>query len=180
MGDDSKTIMTTQTLVQCPEQFNFSTPAEWPKWIRRFDRYKSASGLAAKDEVEQINTLIYLMGDQAEDIFLTFTFATAGEEKKYAPVVKKFEKHFIVRRNTIYERAKFNARVQLDGEPAEQFITSLYGLVEYCEYSSLKEEMIRDRIVVGVRDRKLSEKLQLDNNLTLAKAVEIVRQHEDV
>ena len=42
------------------------------------------------------------------------------------------------------------------------------------------DEMIRDRIVVGIRDAKLSEKLQLDAELTLSKAVTQVRQAEAV
>ena len=40
--------------------------------------------------------------------------------------------------------------------------------------------MIRDRIVVGICDSKLSEKLQLDLDLTLDKAVAQVRQAEAV
>ncbi|UYV81835.1 hypothetical protein LAZ67_20002653, partial [Cordylochernes scorpioides] len=51
---------------------------------------------------------------------------------------------------------------------------------EHCEYANLREELIRDRIVLGVKDRKLSEKLMLNENLTLAKAVEIARQWEAV
>ena len=42
------------------------------------------------------------------------------------------------------------------------------------------DKMIRDRIVVGIRDVKLSEKLQLDAELTLSKAVTQVRQAEAV
>ena len=40
--------------------------------------------------------------------------------------------------------------------------------------------MIRDRIVVGIRDAKLSERLQLNPNLDLATAILQVRQHEEV
>ncbi|XP_068723715.1 uncharacterized protein [Montipora capricornis] len=40
--------------------------------------------------------------------------------------------------------------------------------------------MIRDRIVVGLADQKLSEKLQLDADLTLEKAMNTVRQSESV
>ena len=40
--------------------------------------------------------------------------------------------------------------------------------------------MIRDRIVVGLLDAKLSEKLQLDPELTLPKAVNQARQSEAV
>ena len=62
----------------------------------------------------------------------------------------------------------------------EQFITSLYSLAEYCEYGEMKDEMIRDRIVVGIRDRALSEQLQLDAELTLEKAKKRVRQREAI
>ena len=40
--------------------------------------------------------------------------------------------------------------------------------------------MMRDRIVVGLADQKLSEKLQLDAELTLEKAIHSVRQSESV
>ena len=40
--------------------------------------------------------------------------------------------------------------------------------------------MIRDRIVVGLQDSKLSEKLQLDPDLTLTKAINQARQSETV
>ena len=81
---------------------------------------------------------------------------------------------------TVEERAKFNRRNQLEGETADTYITVLYGLVENCNYGNLKEEMLRDRIVVGIRDQKLSETLQLDAGLTLEKAETSVRQREAV
>ena len=40
--------------------------------------------------------------------------------------------------------------------------------------------MIRDRIVVGIRNLPLAEKLQLDTDLTLSKAVTLVHQTEAV
>ena len=79
----------------------------------------------------------------------------------------------------IFERARFNRRSQRDGENAEEYIAALYSLAENCQYGALKEEMIRDRLVVGIRDSALSERLQLDAKLTLEKAKE-VRQKEAV
>ena len=40
--------------------------------------------------------------------------------------------------------------------------------------------MIRDRIVVGLKDANLSKKLQLDSELTLKRAQDIVRETEAV
>ena len=40
--------------------------------------------------------------------------------------------------------------------------------------------MIRDRLVVGLRDVKLSERLEMDATLSLEKAVNMARQSENV
>ena len=63
----------------------------------------------------------------------------------------------------IYERARFNSRVQKDGESIETFLTDLYALIENCDYRDFKEPLFRDRFVVGIRDKNLSEQLQLDD-----------------
>ena len=78
----------------------------------------------------------------------------------------------------IFERARFNRRNQEKGESAEQFITILYSLADNCAYGDLKDDLIRDRI--GIRDKALSEGLQLDPELTLEKAKKIVRQRDAV
>ncbi|XP_036329901.1 uncharacterized protein K02A2.6-like [Rhagoletis pomonella] len=172
-------ISTSSFTVRSPDAFTFSNPGEWPRWLRRFERFRIASKLDKSSEDEQINTLVYLMGDQADNIFLSFTLS-AQDKRLYAKVVNAFTNHFVLKTNVIYERAKFNLRNQLEGELIEDFITDLYLLSENCNYGTLREEMIRDKIVVGVRDRKLSEKLQLVTDLTLEKAVAEVRQHQAV
>ncbi|UYV75493.1 hypothetical protein LAZ67_13000401 [Cordylochernes scorpioides] len=111
-----------------PEPFNFSNPGDWPKWIRRFERFRQASGLINNPENEQVNMLVYCMGDNADDILLS----------------------------------------------------SLHSLAEHCNFGMLHDELIRDRIVVGVRDRALSERMQLDTDLTLVKATLMANQLESV
>ena len=162
-----------------PEAFTFSRPEEWTKWIRRFERFRQASGLAGKEQVSQIHTLIYTMGDSAEDILSSFRL-TEEQGKSYTTVVEKFEGHFVKRRNLIFERAKFNRRKQEEGEPVDDFIMDLYRLAEHCSYGNLHDELVRDRIVVGLRSAALSEKLQRDADLTLDKAVRMAREDETI
>ncbi|UYV60823.1 K02A2.6-like [Cordylochernes scorpioides] len=116
---------------------------------------------------------------KAEEILILFNLSEA-QINDYKVVVYKFQDYFIGKRNVIYERAKFNRRSQGETEPVEEFITNLYVLAENCSYGILKEEMIRDRLVVGVKNFNLSEKLQLESELTLEKAIQIVRQSESV
>jgi len=63
---------------------------------------------------------------------------------------------------------------------ADQFIISLYSLAADCEFGVLKEQLIRDQIVVGICDSSLLAKLQMDSELTLEKAKQLVRQQEAV
>ena len=140
---------------------------------------RQASGVAAKSEESQVNTLIYSIGVKADDIFQSFELS-ADDSKKYDTVKGKFETHFVKRRNTIFERAKFNSCKQEQGEAVDDFIVDLYALAEPCQYGNLREEMIRDQIVIGIRDGRLAEKLQLDAALTLDKAVTEARQSEAV
>ena len=171
------TITTYQ--VSPPETFNFSQPQEWPKWARRFERFRTVSGLMAKEEVIQVNTLIYSMGDEADDILRSFDLSDV-DKRVYRTVKEKFDSHFVKKRNVIFERAKFNMRKQETGEGVDNFITDLYALAEHCGYGTLHDQMIRDRLVVGLKDARLSEKLQLDAELTLEKAITNVRQAEAV
>ncbi|UYV60281.1 K02A2.6-like [Cordylochernes scorpioides] len=165
--------------IAAPEGFNFGKPNEWPIWFKRFQRYRIASGLSEKSENEQVNALIYIMGNKAEEILTLFNLSEA-QINDYKLVVSKFQDYFIEKRNVIYERAKFNRRSQGETESVEEFITNLYVLAENCSYGILKEEMIRNRLVVGVKNFNLSEKLQLESELTLEKAIQIVRQSESV
>ena len=59
----------TSFQLQLPEKFDFSRQENWLKWSPRFERFRHASGLTKEEEESQINTLIYAMGDQANDIF---------------------------------------------------------------------------------------------------------------
>lgn len=48
------------------------------------------------------------------------------------------------------------------------FIQDLYPLADNCEYGTLKDQLIRDRIVVGDLDDTLSDRLRAKSDLTLA------------
>ena len=163
-----------------PGPFDIKQPEQWTRWKRRFEQYRIASGLDGEDQPRQVCVFLYCMGQDAEDV-LTSTTITEANRKDYKKVIEELDKFFKVRRNVIFERAKFNRRDQLPEETTEEYITALYGMIDFCEYEErFKEEMLRDRLVVGIRDKALSEKLQLDSNLKLETAKTNIRQREAV
>ncbi|XP_029163411.1 uncharacterized protein K02A2.6-like [Nylanderia fulva] len=163
--------------VQPPSEFDFSRPELWPTWIKRFERYLSVSNSSKKSKKEKIDLLCYVMGEKSEEIF-SQVVPDLSDATTYETVKKKFDEYFTARENVVFERFKFNSRIQQPEESVDSFITALYTLAESCEFGNLKDELIRDRIIIGIRDSRASERLQLISDLTINKTIELARQAE--
>ncbi len=153
MAEDPQGSISQTTNIPIPEKFDDGNRPKqadlWPKWIRRFECYRVASGLSNKTQAEQVCTLLYSMGECANDILKTLEI---DEEKaSFEEVKKALDDHFSERRNVLVERTRFNRRIQLPGEPVDTFIQDLYKIAADCEYGALKNELIRDRIIVGLQ-----------------------------
>ncbi|KAL5505300.1 hypothetical protein EMCRGX_G006710 [Ephydatia muelleri] len=116
-----------------PPSFDFRKPDEWPRWFRRFDQFRVASGLADSEE-KQVSTRLYCLGEEAEEVLAV---SDTKPKKTYKAVVDTFN--------------------------------SFFG-----------EDLIRDRLVIGIRHEALSRRLQMDPELTLGKATRMVHQEEAV
>ena len=127
------------------DKFSFK-PNDWPEWKIRFER-------------TQVVPLSYSMSEGANEIFSALPM-TADERKKYDNAKSKLEEHFIIKRNVIFERAKLDFRFQKENESVDNFITDLFPLAEHCNYRNLHDEMVLDRIRVGLKDKAPSEELQ--------------------
>ena len=78
--------------IPAPEKFDF-VAEHWPAWKARFLRFRSAADLANKAEIRQVNTLIYSMGDRAEDIFNSFKLSDT-DAAKFSTVLDKYDSFF--------------------------------------------------------------------------------------
>ncbi len=163
-----------------PEKYDFRKPETWSRWLERFENFRTGSELNRKTQEVQVSQFLYIMGSEALDVVKSLNLS-AENMKDYAKVKKAFDDHFIPKRNVIFERAQFNKRVQEASEPVGDFITDLYVLSEHCSFpGNFREELVRDRIVVGIKDEKLSTRLQMKPDLTLADATLATKQSESV
>ena len=157
-----------------PSTFSFKNTEECPKWKRQFEQYCQAAGLSGESEERQVSTLLYCLSEDAEDVLDT-TRISAEDKKKYTKVIEVFDAHFKVLKRIIFECTRFNKRSQTPGESVDHFITELHQLAEHCKFGNMRDELIRDCLVVGIRDNLLSERLQMESELTLDKAKKLIR-----
>lgn len=76
-----------------PKPFD-GTPASWPKWKQRFDRYRTGSGLSLKSRDEQVGVFLYTMGDVADDILSTLKINEDDQGTTYTTLSTAFDTHF--------------------------------------------------------------------------------------
>ena len=80
-----------------------------------------------------------------------------------------------------FERYKFNKRTRESGESYEQYKTTLRKLSEACEFDTITpNEILRDRLIFGIHDTKVRERLLHETNLTLMKTDDICRAAESM
>ena len=167
--------------LQQPKEMNFgdNLSHDWEKFKKAFEIYRDAMEIDKKGEPTQIGILLHCIGEKGREVYETLTFSEV-EQNKYIPVIKKFGEEFSPKKNTTYERFKFNSSNQKLGQTIEGYISELKKLSSTCEFGVLNESLIVDRLICGVRDNALRERmlrqvsLNLDAAIVMAKSAELV------
>ena len=155
---------------------------KWTKFKRAWKNYALATEISKKSEDVQVATLLTVIGEEAREVYSTFTdWTNPGDDNKLGPVLDKFESYCQPRKNVPFERYRFNRRAQETGESYDQYCTALRKLATGCDFGSItQEEIIRDRIVFGIRDSKVRERLLREAKLTLQRTDEICHAAESM
>ncbi len=139
---------------------------KWKKFKRAWDNYLLATGLSEKTEAVQVATLLTVIGEEAREVFSTFSgWANEGDECKIGPVLGKFEQYCQPWKHVSFERYRFNRRMQESGESYDQYRTALRKIAEGCDFGTITpDEILRDRLVFGIREAKTRERLLRESN----------------
>ena len=82
---------------------------KWKKFNLAWNSYALATELDTKSEGVQVATLLMVIGEEARDVYSTFTdWANEGDENKIALVLQKFGKYCQPQKNVRFERYRFN------------------------------------------------------------------------
>lgn len=88
-----------------------------------------------------------------KQIVKTFVYAHGDDANKYEIVLEKLDNYFVPKVNVNHDGARFHKRAQKHRESVEEYIHSLRKLAKKCDFGVLKNENIRDRLVIGILDK---------------------------
>ena len=108
----------------------------------------------------------------------TCTYTGDEQRNDIETVLLKFRTYCEPRKNIVFERYQFWNRNQNASEPIDQWVTDLRSKAAKCEFGTFESDMIRDKVVFGVRDERIKERLLREADLTLNKALDVCRAAE--
>lgn len=143
-----------------------------------WQNYEIASRCREESKEFRTATLLTCIGQEALEVYDGLAFESEAQKMDIDVILLKLEEFCVGATNEIYERYRFNKRDQEAGESIESYLASLRSLAKSCNYGELTDSLIRDRIVVGIRENNVRKKLLQENKLTLAKCINICRANE--
>ena len=160
-----------------PPALNFNSidkASSWKKWLKQFKIYYQATELKKKENETQIAVFLNIAGPDASEVFDTLNLTPNSIDD----ALEAFNEHFEPQQNQVFERYKFWSRDLQEDESLIDWITDLKIKAASCNFDTQTDALIRDKIVFGVKDHQLKERLLREPKLTLEDAVQICRAVE--
>ena len=156
-----------------PEQMKCSGDLahNWKIFRESFTDYATATELTKKSDEIQVATLKAVMETECKQVLRRLNLTSEALEKT-STILENLERHFAPERNILHERYIFHSAEQQPNETVDQYLLRLRRLAEPCKFVALHDEMLRDRLVLGARDKAARARLFREKECSLAKAVE--------
>ena len=147
-----------------------------------WDAYATIVDLSSKPAAYQKSLFITCVGKDALPIVHSLPYAAESDRDDLTKILELLEAYCVGDEQVTFERYKFHQRVQGEAESADELIAALRTLVQTCNFvidgKDFSRQMIRDRIVCGMRNNAVRRKLLAIADVGLDKCVQEIKSAE--
>ena len=126
---------------------------EWAEYVERLESYFLANNIG--DPGKKCTILVNAVGPTTYRLIKTLSLPEKPSDHSFEEIVKRVESHFHPKPSPLFKQYEFNGRKQRPGETIAEFTAALRKIAQDCEYGAVLGEMLRDRLVFGVADKRL-------------------------
>ena len=144
---------------------------DWQQYVERLEHFFLANEIDSAEKQRAV--FLSAVGAATYKTLRNIVSPYKPGDKTYKELVEALSRHFKPTPSVIVEHFKFHSRVRKAGESVATFVSELRSLSEYCNFGDSLEDMIRDRLVCGINDNGMQQRLLAEPDLTYAKAVEL-------
>ena len=156
-------------------EFN-SSKEGWVSYTERLEQYFAANEVVSADKQRAI--LLTCCGPDTYQLIKSLLAPAKPTDKSFQELVQLVKDHHEPKPSVIVQRYHFNSRVRKQGETVAVYVAELRQLTQYCEFGTTLNDMLRDRLVCGIQDKRIQRRLLSEQNLTLDKAIDLAQTME--
>ena len=151
--------------------------SNWTFVKDQWEDYEVATGLREKSKNVRVATLRSVMDRDCLRILKNLEI-TDDDRKDPAKCIKALESYFKPTQNEIYERYMFYSCDQGPNENVDQWVNRLRQLSKSCNFEAMTDSLLRDRVVLGTKDKAARARMFREKAVNLNEAVDMLRASE--
>lgn len=169
-------------VVPAPSPLDISEPSMVIRNLKlfksKFQLYLLANDLDEKSDKLKVAILLSVIGDEAYEFLESINITSDNNPGCVKKIFHEIQQYYEPKGNVIIEQFKFFRRYQEEGEVFDKFLRDIRNLAKRCEFGNLEENMVRIRLVLGVKDLGLQERLLRAPDLSLEKTIDHCKSAE--
>ena len=149
---------------------------DWTSYCERVEQYLAANTITNAEQRKAV--FLSVCGPATYKLIRSLLSPDKPADKTVEQIVKVVSDHLTPKLSSIVQRFHFHSRFQKESESIAQFVAELRRLAVHCEFDGTLDNMLRDRLVCGVRDPQLQKRLLAEHQLTFSKALDVAQAFE--
>ncbi|UYV71977.1 K02A2.6-like, partial [Cordylochernes scorpioides] len=122
--------------------------------------------------------LLTLMGSKTYGVLKNLCSPILPKDKTFDNLIDILKRHFSPKRSIVVERFIFFKRMQLKEESISDYLVEIKRLASSCNFGNFLEDSLRDKMVCGLYNAKIQNRILSEGDISLAKVIEIALSME--
>ena len=143
----------------------------WTAYVEHLEQYLAADKI---EDVDEQRAILLSVCDPATYRFIcSLVSPKKRAELKFTDIADIVQKHYDPKPSIIVQRYRFNTRYRHVGESASTYVAELCQLSNHCDFGPSLQQMLQDRLICGIEDPKIQQRLLAEPDLSFDKAFEL-------
>ena len=148
---------------------------DFETYVDRVELFFDANSIA---DDKKVSTFLSIVGPQVYGLVQNIVSPKKPKDCTYKDIIKGLQNHYKPKVIVVFERFKFYNRSQGADESIADFVAGLKACAHTCQFGNALKEMLRDRLICGIRNEATQRALLTEADLTFEKGVEIATARE--
>ena len=150
----------------------------WKMWREEFNIFLRAAGYHKNASDEKAFTLMNAMGKVGLEAMQNIEFESDEDKNDFDILLSKLDEYFDPPKRETEERFKFYTRSKKNNEAIEDYIADLKEKAKTCNFGDLSESLVRDMVILDIKDKTLRQMMFQEKKLDLNKIIFMYKQYE--